>query len=144
MFWNRWVCNSSDLENQLCVGSDGVLSELSCRLRLYLHYGDVYIGCVGFGLITSCPFVYRWCDRWIAMRKNQFIGFAFVSVCLWALVTYYLFLDRPLNHKPDQVSDHTNSFHLHGSVCDLNSATKGCIAINIPSAPCLTLRHGKV
>ncbi|XP_023726249.1 alpha-1,3-mannosyl-glycoprotein 2-beta-N-acetylglucosaminyltransferase isoform X2 [Cryptotermes secundus] len=36
------------------------------------------------------------------MRKNQFIGFAFVSVCLWALVTYYLFLDRPLNHKPDQ------------------------------------------
>jgi len=39
------------------------------------------------------------------MRKNQFIGFAFVSVCLWALVTYYLFLDRPLSHKPDQVSD---------------------------------------
>jgi len=36
------------------------------------------------------------------MRKNQFIGFAFVSVCLWALVTYYLFLDRPLNHKSDQ------------------------------------------
>lgn len=36
------------------------------------------------------------------MRKNQIIGFAFVSVCLWALVTYYLFLDRPLNHKSDQ------------------------------------------
>ncbi|PSN47446.1 Alpha-1,3-mannosyl-glycoprotein 2-beta-N-acetylglucosaminyltransferase [Blattella germanica] len=36
------------------------------------------------------------------MRKNQFIGFAFLSVCLWAVVTYYLFLDRPLNHKPDQ------------------------------------------
>jgi len=39
------------------------------------------------------------------MRKNQFIGFAFVSVCLWALVTYYLFLDRPLNQKTDQVSE---------------------------------------
>jgi len=39
------------------------------------------------------------------MRKNQFIGFAFVSVCLWALVTYYLFLDRPLSHKSDQVSE---------------------------------------
>ncbi|XP_069692601.1 alpha-1,3-mannosyl-glycoprotein 2-beta-N-acetylglucosaminyltransferase isoform X1 [Periplaneta americana] len=38
------------------------------------------------------------------MRKNHFIGFAFVSVCLWALVTYYLFLDRPLGHKPNQAS----------------------------------------
>ncbi|KDR12543.1 alpha-1,3-mannosyl-glycoprotein 2-beta-N-acetylglucosaminyltransferase isoform X2 [Zootermopsis nevadensis] len=46
------------------------------------------------------------------MRKNQFIGVTFVCVCLWVVVTYYLFLDRPLNHKPDQkqnqIEEHLN------------------------------------
>jgi len=67
---------------------------------------NVYPEYAEFGMMSHPAYLFcRWCVRSIAMRKNQFIGFAFVSVCLWALVTYYLFLDRPLNHKSDQVSE---------------------------------------
>lgn len=94
-------CGYSVVWHSVDTPRDFDISIVTCS-RQFLSLCNLTNKMFGFGEVYSRVSL-SFSDDVIAMRKNKFYFLVFVSLIIWAIATYYLFLHKPTSshHKSE-------------------------------------------